>query len=360
MRIGIDASKAVRPADGIGRYSLELLRALSALDDGPEIELFGLPPELDETAVRRQLGELPRSVALHRGWRVDAEAIDVFHSTAWNVPPGFAGPLVFTCHDLTFLSHPRCHILDNKVHCLDGLLRAHLADATFLAISRATAGELRRHLGLDGTRVEVIHPAPASGLRPRAVDEARAVLEQRFSIEGSPVLAVGTLEPRKNFERLLSAYAGLDEELRRAHPLVIAGGAGWKSSSLRRRIDELATAHHLGPVGDDDLGALYSAAAVFAYPSLAEGFGLPVVEAMACGAPVLTSNLSSLPEVAGDAARLVDPHDVEAIRRGLDELLRDEGEPERLRGLGRRRAASFSWAETARRTAALYRRVAAA
>ena len=359
MRIGIDASKAIRPTDGIGRYSRELVRALAALDDGPDLELFGLPPELDETAAREGLAELPPSVGLHRGWRLDPSRIEVFHSTAWNVPPGFDGPLVFTCHDLTFLSHPQCHTLSNKIHCVGGLLRGHLAGAVFLAVSEATADALVRTLGIDETGVDVIHSAPASGLQPLTGDDARAALARRFGLDAAPVLAVGTLEPRKNFERLLAAYAGLDEELRRAHPLIIAGGAGWKNEEVHRRVEELG-ARLLGPIDDADLSVLYSAAAVFAYPSLAEGFGLPVVEAMACGAPVLTSNTSSLPEVAGDAARLVDPHDVEAIRRGLGDLLRHPEERRRLRDLGRERAAGFSWAETARRTYALYRRVAAA
>ncbi len=357
MRIGFDASKVVRPRDGIGRYARELLRALAEAGDGVELELYGLPREIGVAAAREQLWDLP--LGLHHGWQIEPGSIDLFHSTAWNMPLGLGNlPLVFTCHDLTFLTHPDCHTLDNKVHCLTGLLSANLAGAHFLAVSQATAGELARQLGAGAARVTVIHHAPSPDLEPLPRREARHRLRERFGIDGAPVLAVGTLEPRKNLERLLDAYAGLDEELRTAHPLVLAGGGGWKNEGLLARFQEIQNVHRVDPEGDADLSLLYSAAAVFAYPSLAEGFGLPVVEAMACGAPVVTSNASSLPEVAGDAAWLVDPLDAGDIREALDELLRGPTHRQRLRDLGRRRAASFSWGSTARRTVELYRRLA--
>ncbi len=372
MRIGIDAGKALKARDGIGRHSRELLRALVALDAGIELELFGLPPGSGRAEVRDQLwgsgrpydgspvaGREP-AFAIRSGWQVEPDSVDLFHATAWKIPPGFAGPLVFTCYDLTFLTHPGCHILDNKVLCLTGVLRANLAGAGFIAISEATASGLRRHFGIEESRISVIYPAQASHLRPIAKREAGCRLRERFGVDGAPVLSVGTLEPRKNLERLLAAYAGLDENLRRRHPLLVTGGGGWKNDRILSLVGELETAHLLGPVDDTDLAVLYSAAAVFAYPSLAEGFGLPVLEAMACGAPVVTSNLSSLPEVAGDAARLVDPYDVEAIRFGLDHLLRDPDECKRLSALGSDRAASFSWQTTARRTVDLYRGLVAA
>ncbi len=363
MRIGFDASKALNPRDGIGRYARELLRALLELDAGVELELFGLPDAAGEAAAREQLWGLPAT----SGWRTLPGTIDVFHSTAWSVPPGFGGPLVFTCHDLTFLTLPACHTLDNKVHCLTGLLRANLAGAHFLAVSRATAASLDQQVGIGAERVDVIHHGISLDIQPLARREARRRLRERWQIEGAPVLAVGTLEPRKNLVRLIDAYAGLDEELRQAHPLIIAGAGGWKNETLLARCAEIgndrlrasgATVHRLDPEGDEDLALLYSAAAVFAYPSLAEGFGLPVVEAMACGAPVITSNTSSLPEVAGDAAWLIDPLDTGDIRDALEELLGNPDHRRRLRALGRKRAASFSWAETARRTLDLYRRLA--
>ena len=362
MRIGFDASKALNPRDGIGRYARELLRALTNLDADVKIELYGLPPTVDEAAARDQLWGLPLN--LHSDWLIEPDTIDIFHSTAWNVPSSFDGPLLFTCHDLTFLTHPRCHTLDNKVYCLTGLLRANLAGAHFLAVSQATADSLDQQLGIEVGRIDVIHHAPSPDIRPVARAEARRRLRERFHVDGAPVLAVGTLEPRKNLMRLIDAYSDLGDDLRQAHPLVIAGGGGWKNEELLARLAEdghdRTSLHRLDPEGDADLSLLYSAAAVFAYPSLAEGFGLPVIEAMACDTPVITSNVSSLPEVAGDAARLIDPQDTGDIRRALDDLLRSRDERERLRALGRERAASFSWATTAGQTVDLYRRLSGA
>ncbi|MCP3963838.1 MAG: glycosyltransferase family 4 protein [bacterium] len=354
MRIGFDVSKALAPRDGIGRYARELLRALTEI--GASLELYGLPAEVGEAVARQQLGDVPHG--LHWGWAIEPRAVDVFHSLAWTVPHAYRGPLVYTCHDLTFLTHPGCHLLDNKIHCLSGVLRANLAGAVFHAPSRATADELRRQLGISDEQTHVIPHAPARDLRQVGEAAAARVLE-RFGIGGAPVLAVGTLEPRKNLARLIDAYAGLDESLRQSHPLVLATGGGWKHQTILDRCTDIETAHVLSPRDDGELAALYSAAAVFAYPSLAEGFGLPVLEAMACGAPVVTSNRSSMPEVAGDAARLVDPDDTAQIRQALDDLLRRPDERNRLAALGRERAASFSWIETARQTLDLYLRVAA-
>lgn len=357
MRLGFDVSKALAPRDGIGRYGRELLRALilQASEDD-EILLWGAPEDLGAEALRHQLGGLPASC---RPWPGGSphEVPDLFHATTWSLPPGLRCPLVFTCYDLTFLTHPELHTLENKIHCLTGLLQARLADATFLAISKATAETLATQLAVPAERTRVIYPAPASDLVALEPSAAHEHLKNRFDLAEGYVLAVGTLEPRKNLSRLLEAHEALDADLRRAHPLVIAGGGGWKNEELLEHCNGRDGVRLLGEVDDDNLAALYGAAALFAYPSLAEGFGLPVVEAMRCGAPVVTSNLSSLPEVAGNAARLVDPVDTEAIHRALDELLRDKQAREELRARGRDRAGDFSWAEAASETWKVYRRV---
>ena len=160
------------------------------------------------------------------------------------------------------------------------------------------------------------------------------------------MLAAGTLEPRKNLVRLLQAWAGLREELRDAFELVLVGPVGWDAEEI---VDAASAARIVlaGYVPDDELAALYAGCTLFCYPSLYEGFGLPVLEAMKAGAPVLTSNVSSLPEVAGDAAALVDPHSAAAIGAAVARLLEDPGERERLRLAGLRRATHFSWERTA-------------
>lgn len=356
MDIGLDIAKAIAPRDGIGHFTLQLVRALAEeLCARGEDELFlyapGRPGDVER--IREELPGLPECVHPRSGPPRD-DGLDVYHSTGWTVPPLLGVPLVFTCYDLTILSHPRCHTLDNRIHCLTGVLEAHLAGAAFLTISHASAGELEERLGVDPARVRVIYPAPAPEFRRLPEAETSERLARTLSVAGPYVLAVGTLEPRKNLETLARAYRALPAEVRRELPLLAAGGPGWGVAGA----DAGEAVRQLGYVGRDDLVALYNGATVFAYPSLAEGFGLPVAEAMACGAPVLTSDRSSLPEVAGGAARLVDPTDADAIRAGLLALIEAPAERQRLRRLGLERARAFSWRESAGKTLELYREAA--
>jgi glycosyltransferase involved in cell wall biosynthesis len=353
LRIGIDITKAITPTDGVGNYTLELLRSLATqLAQGDELYLYSLTQPHNAEAFAASFPDLPEGCHARPGGRPRDDQLDIFHATAFALPAGYRGAVLFTCYDLTFLTHAECHTRMNKIACLTGTLEAHLAGAHFAAISQATAEELTRQLGTATSRIQVTHLAAGPAFQLQDETEARDQLRRSFGLEGSFVLAVGTLEPRKNLRRLLNAYDGLPAALKASHPLVMAGGKGWLLDE-----DELArfaSAKRLGHVSLPDLVALYNAATVFAYPSLAEGFGLPVIEAMACGAPVLTSNVSSLPEVAGDAARLVDPLDVEAIREALHALLEDSEARVELRRRGFERAASFSWERTARETLELY------
>jgi glycosyltransferase involved in cell wall biosynthesis len=185
-------------------------------------------------------------------------------------------------------------------------------------------------------------------------------VRRRYDLPERFVLFVGTLEPRKNLMRLVQAYAGLPASVRRHVSLVIAGGPGWLSETLRREVAERGLADRvrfIGYVRDEDMAPLYSLATVFAYPSLYEGFGLPVLEAMACGVPVLTSNVSSLPEVAGGAAVLVAPTDVDAIADGLTQLLDDTALAAKLVARGLEWSTNFSWDRCARETLAVYESV---
>ena len=186
---------------------------------------------------------------------------------------------------------------------------------------------------------------------PEVTQEVLAAL----GIEGRYVLAVGTLEPRKNLSRLLDAHMQLPEALRARFPLMVAGGGGWKNEELTEKLATVDHVRHLGAVDRSQLTALYTGAALFVYPSIAEGFGLPILEAMACGTPVLTSNTTSMPEIAGGAALLVDPHDTTAIARQLEQLLTDSVAVKDLSERGLARAQEFSWEKTARATLDVYR-----
>jgi glycosyltransferase involved in cell wall biosynthesis len=183
---------------------------------------------------------------------------------------------------------------------------------------------------------------------------------ERLGLERPFVLALGTIEPRKNLERLIEAYAGLPAELRERYELCLAGAVGWKTGPIMETLS--ANADHvrqLGYVADEDLPALYRSADLFAYPSLYEGFGLPVLEALRCGTATITSGVSSLPEVGGDAARYVDPRRVEEIRGALAELLTDDAQRAQLAARGPEQAARFSWRRTAEETLAAIEQAAA-
>lgn len=353
MRIGLDASKLSFPRDGIGTYTRSLLAALAEVGPEHELHLYGSLHALDPAAIP----ELLPSWRLAPGRWPRTGEVDLFHATTLTFPAGFAGPVVVTCHDLTFFTHPETHTLENRVHCATGMLEALLAGATFLAVSHATRTELERWLGVRAERVRVIYQAADSRFYPLDAAEAAGRVRTSFGIEAPYLLAVGTLEPRKNLRRLLEAYTALAEERRRALPLLIAGAQGWDGGELARRVasePELANVRLLGHVADDDLPALYRSARALVYPSLAEGFGLPVLEAMACGTPVVASRATSLPEVVGTAGRLLDPLDTAAWTAVLAELAAAPEVPETERAAVLAQAARFSWRRAAEETLELY------
>jgi glycosyltransferase involved in cell wall biosynthesis len=356
VRIGVDISKAQPPRDGVGNYIYHLWRELLALDAPHQLKAYGLSTPIDRSWFEHEFADAVGNATLIEGVPTPDE-IDLLHCTAFACPAGWSGPTVFTCHDLTFLTHPELHTVANRLGCLTGTLRALLLEATFLCVSRATAAVLGQELEVPDGRIRVVH----SGVDRRFAHEGRessvSRVRDRFGLEEGYVLSVGTLEPRKNLSRLLEAYAGLNDDVRRRHPLVLVGGQGWRHAQFEEQLARPGAPENirlLGFVDDEDLVHLYRCAGVFAYPSIAEGFGFPVLEAMACGAPVVTSDTSSLPEVAGDAARLVNPFDVAELREAIRELLETPGAAADLRRRSIERAAQFSWRTTARGTVELY------
>lgn len=342
MRVGLDLSK-LGSADGLGTFTREALSAL--VREGHDRHSFFTYDLLGEAALAEACAT--SGLPFPTGRRPAEDALDVYISTSFQVPELAAETrLLFVVYDLTFLSLPHCHTLGNRLHCLEGLICALKAGGELLTISRHGAEELGALLGRDPASFPVLPLAPAPVFRtldPTAL--APLGLEP-----GAYVLSVGSLEPRKNLAALLRAHAELPAALRADFPLVLAGSPGWHNTGLKAELErETKTGHvrHLGRVELETLVALYNGAALFAYPSLAEGYGLPVVEAMACGAPVLTSAVSALPETAGGAARLVDPHDPSALTSVLGELLASPETREDLRQRGLARVAALSWQKTA-------------
>ena len=365
MRVGFDVSKLFGPRDGVARYTASLLEAIAELAEErngtPALVLYPLDAEVDAEAWRKLLARLPASVRSGRGRWPRRRDVDLFHVPSFTDPGRFDGRVVFTIHDLTFLTHPHYHLADNRNHCLLGTVRAMACGATILAVSHATAEEVRRWFVLPEERLRVVYEAASSvfvALEGAALEAARRRLAERFGLDGPFVLSVGSFEPRKNHARLIEAYSGLDPELKSSTPLVLVGGGGWKSDAVfSGAMPDFV--RRLGAVEEEDLVALYNAASVAAYVSLVEGFGLPVVEAMACGTPVLTSSTSSLAEVGADAALCVDPLEVTAIRSGLESLLGDPSVRRRYRRAGLARAAEFSWRTAAEQVIEIYGEVVA-
>ena len=272
----------------------------------------------------------------------------VYHEPNMIVRP-VALPTVVTMNDLSWHHQPSWHPAE-RLHWIDRNLKATLRQAArFVAISQFTKDAVVRDLGVPANLIDVIALAPAREFRPVSAAEAAEALARYELADQGYVFSISTIEPRKNFDRLLNAHLRLSPALRRRAPLVIAGGKGWGSVLARPEADAAirdGTVRLLGHVSDSDLVALCSRAAAFAYVSLYEGFGLPVVEAMATASPVLASSTTAVGELASGAALLVDPLDEDAITEGLRRLIEDTALAEHLREAGLARAAEYSWQRT--------------
>jgi glycosyltransferase involved in cell wall biosynthesis len=362
MRIGIDARLWGEPRSGIGRYTRALVDALLAAAPHEEWVLYTdrAPDPVPAGAMVRCLPWPQRLLwtlwALPRDLR--DRPVDVFHGvTGFELPPGRPAGLVTTVHDLIPLRFPRLVPWRHRIAVRALLGRAVRRAARVIAVSEATRAELLARYRLPAGRVCVIPEAAGPAFAPPSA-AARAAVRVRHALRGSYVLFVGLLEPKKNLGALLAAVARLRAAGQLGDTtLVVAGAAGWgrePPSAAARRLALDGTVRFLGPVADADLPALYAEAEVFVFPSLWEGFGLPVLEAMAAGTAVLASRRGALPEVTGGAAMLVEP-EVGPLADALATLLGDRALRSRLREAGLARAATFSWTRTAAATLAVYR-----
>ncbi len=367
MRIGFDGTPLLGQRSGVGYYTSNLLAALMEVEPHWEYLLYsnrplnGLEPPLPlaQKADQRYFSRsrwlwmqtiLPSTIRQSRP--------HLCHFTNALAPLRQPVPYVLTIHDASLFVYGEYHPWAR--HLTMRLMLPTIASraAAIITVSHHSRREIIHHLDLDPAKIHVVYEAAAEAFRPTHEPQELARVQQKYKLPAEFVLYVGTLEPRKNLVRLLQAVKqGRDSGL--PHQLVLAGGMGWMMDSFEDEVRALGmeeAVHYLGYIPTQDLPALYSLATVFAFPSLYEGFGLPPLEAMACGAPVLTSKSSSLAEICGDAAYLVDPHSVEDIAAGLQALLGDEALREELRCKGLERAAGFSWRRAARETGEVYRR----
>ena len=368
LRVALMARSLRGEFSGVVRYTDELVRALAAQlgehlnvlvtrsDDG----LAGVPvrriraPFRTPNEYARALWEqsiVPLAVRRLRP--------DVYHSPNYIIPALLDCPSIVTVHDTAFLDRS-VHRITSHLY-LTALTTIALRKATrVVCVSRYTAGRLAQKYPGAATKIRVIGEGVGERFSPQPTDALRAFCE-RFAVDAPYLLFVGTVEPRKNLPRLIRAYEAAVGENALPHELVLIGAAGWKTGPVREAYERSSMRDRirfLGYVPDAYLPAAYAGADAFVYPSLHEGYGLPPLEAMACGTPVITSSTTALGEVAGPAAATVDPTDTRALAGAIGRVLCDERLRERLRAAGLSRAAAFDWDAVAGEMLDLYREAA--
>jgi len=358
MKITIDISQMAYSGTGVGRYTFELVKALLTLPSKHEFILWA--------GVRKQrfyFESLQKTEPWNRAKWVYSHlspklagvlfnysplhleylsgATDLIHLSDWTAPVTRV-PTITTVHDLAFIKYPQT--VDPLIrHTQSVRLSRVISHGNHIIVdSLSTKNDLIEKYQLDESLIDVVYPGIGSSYFPKSLDEIKRV-KKKYSLPDHFILSLGTQEPRKNLERLIEATKTLDL------PLVIAGKYGWG-----KKLGNPSHVKVLGFVAEVDLSALYSSATVFCYPSLYEGFGFPVLEAMACGTPVVTSNISSLPEVAGEAAILIDPMNIEAIKSGIEQSLPMR---EKMINKGIQQAKKFRWDKAARQLLSIYEKL---
>jgi len=361
MKIAIDVSSAVkRERTGIATYILGLVQGLARIDREDTFYLchrfsrlkkWRYLVRLDQDNFHTRIIQPPFNQVLTR-------RIDIAHALGARLPEFGRARRLVTVHDTFSVVSDRFSPQGYRELKNRRYREIAESDAVIVAVSEHTKRDFMEHFGAAEGRFEVIPEGVDERFSPRPEAEVRAV-RKRHGLARPYLFYVGTLEHRKNVVGMMAAY-GLLREAGLEVDLALAGGQGW----AYEEIEEVLTEHPeregirlLGYVSNDELPALYSGAACFLFPSLYEGFGLPVLEAMACGTPAVTSNRSSLPEVAGDAALLVDPDEPAEIAGAVKKVLEEGSTRERLIERGRMRAREFTWEAAARRTLGLYRRL---
>ena len=362
---------------GVGRYALELARRLKTDSRVEDVRYWHLHQWIDDVDGLLVDGGRGRNrkwkpsrlvkndytVSLHRRWcsyraarEINRTPDWIFHSPNFTLP-AFSGKCVVTIHDLSAFRYPDFHPCD-RVELMHREVPVALHRAEhIIAVSEFTRREIADYFGVADARITAIPNGVGSTFRPRAVEDVAPMLGKHGLVHGTYVLFVGTIEPRKNVLQLLRAYSSLEPSTRAKLPLVLAGAQGWNSEEVHDAIriaEGEGWARYLGYLPDEEVSALLSGALCFVYPSLYEGFGLPVLEAMASGIPVVTSIGSAMAEVANGAALLIDPNDVRSITEGMRAAIEDSSWRALAASRGVEVARAYTWKNTVKRTVDLY------
>ncbi|HFE65934.1 MAG TPA: glycosyltransferase family 1 protein [Chloroflexi bacterium] len=379
MRIGIDVTAAVTQGGGIGRYTRELIHALAAVDEANEYRFFSAkrpstspvpnplpiapniqtcPAPLDERWLYRLWYRLRLPLPVQ--WATGK--LDLFHSPDFVLPPVSGGvPTLLTVHDISFVHYPDVYP-PKLVSYLNKVVPWSIARASHvLADSQATKQDLTAVWQVAPEKITVLYSGVHERFQPVTDAETLTAVRQKYQIGDQPyILSVGTIQPRKNYQMLIRAFQPVAAQY--PHNLIISGGKGWLYEEMMAEVERQGLngrVRFIGFVDDADLPALYSDADLFVFPSLYEGFGLPLLEAMACGAPVISSDASSLPEVAGDTAVLLPSHNQTAWTNAIFDLLAHPDKRTALVAGGFRQARQFTWQTAAQTLLEIYQKLAA-
>ena len=372
--IGIDVTSAIAQGGGIGRYTRELLQTLAVMKSPYSFRFFSAKPPAKlpvaapvPTADHISYHSAPLNERwLYRLWyrlRLPLPVqwvtgkLDLFHSPDFVLPPVTGNiPTLLTVHDLSFAHYPEV-FPEPLVQYLNNVVPWSIGRTThILADSISTKQDLMTLWHVPETKITVLYCGVAARFVPVTDKKMLTAVRHQYNLADIPyILSVGTIQPRKNYQMLIRAFQPVAAQY--PHNLIFAGGKGWLYDEMMAEVDKQGLngrVHFIGFVDDKDLPALYSAASLLTFPSLYEGFGLPLLEAMACGVPVISSNASSLPEVVGDGGLLLSPHDEAAWSAALIELLADPVRRSRMVVAGYRQARQFSWYKTGEQLLALY------
>ncbi|MBE2221194.1 MAG: glycosyltransferase family 4 protein [Anaerolineae bacterium] len=363
MKIGIDVTSAIMQGGGIGRYTRELVQAILAQDSDNEYVLFSAPPPSGKSLsqifpTKPQITYKIAPVSeqwLYRIWyrarlpvsiqRLTGK-LDLFHSPDFVLPPtGGAVPTLLTVHDLSFVHYPEVYP-EVLVNYLNKVVPWSVGRAThILADSAATKQDLMAIWQVPDEKITVLYSGVSESF-VKVEDEGRiTAVRHKYNLGQAPyLLSVGTVQPRKNYQMLIQAFAPLANKF--PHNLYIAGGKGWLYDDMMAEIERqglIDRVRFIGFVDDEDLPTLYSAADLYLFPSLYEGFGLPMLEAMACGVPVIASDVSSLPEVGEGTAVLLPPHALSEWTQTMQAVLSSPQQQEQMISAGYQNVQRFSW-----------------
>lgn len=377
LRVAFNGSALLSPLTGVGQYAKSLAEQL-ALDEQVELhflyaaswsrEIRGQPIRKISTIKNLVKKVVPQAYRVSRAlqnWRFGAGVRqlrpDLYHEPNF-LPFHFDGPTVITAHDLSWIRFPETHPAE-RVEVMNRLFPPALERANhILTDAEYVRQEIITEFGVPANKITAVPLGARSIFHPRSEAECLPALMERNLRYRKFVLCVGTLEPRKNLDLVIRTYATMPPAFRERYPLVIVGMKGWLTSKLESVMQPLVASGELRPLGfasDEALASLYAGAMVLVYPSLYEGFGLPPLEAMASGTPVIVSDRSTLPEVVGEAGLTIDAHDDAGLRAALQRLDEDNAYWQAKAAASLERASLFSWARCAQETLAVYRNVLA-